>query len=159
MKEQETRAYFFGNMYLSSIQQGIQAAHVITNMFSEYRNQSKRRNMLYKWASKDKTIVLLNGGCSVDLRKISTLFDDTSKNPYPWSEFYEDGDSLDGALTSVGIVLPERIYAGAKAIRDGSVQSDYDHVFVYINNEAHWIQYNWWEKSLIEIINGCSLAI
>ena len=30
------RAYFFGNMYLSSIQQGIQAAHCLGEMFLKY---------------------------------------------------------------------------------------------------------------------------
>ena len=159
MKEQETRAYIFGNMYLSSIQQGIQAAHVITNMFAEYKNRSKRKNMLYRWASKDKTIVLLNGGRSTDLRHLATFFDDNRKNPYPWSEFFEDEDSLDGALTSVGIILPERIYEGAKCIREGGELTDSGFILVYINDEANWIRYSWWEKSLMEIINKCSLAI
>ena len=33
------RAYYFGNMYLSSIQQGIQAAHATHELFNKYMPQ------------------------------------------------------------------------------------------------------------------------
>jgi len=107
------RAYFFGNMYLSPIQQGIQAAHVTHELFLKYGIDSQ----LFDWAHDHKTMILLNGGYSVNLRDLMTLFD-THKNPYPWAHFNEGDDSLDGALTSVGIILPERIYVTAAAMRD-----------------------------------------
>jgi peptidyl-tRNA hydrolase len=78
----EMRAYIFGNMYLSSIQQGIQAAHVITDMFVKHKRANKKRKMLHDWATHDKTMVLLNGGTSQDLRYLMNLFEDKN-NPKP----------------------------------------------------------------------------
>ena len=116
------RAYFFGNMYLSSIQQGIQAAHVLHELFLKYPSPvttEGRGDHLWAWASSHKTMILLNGGYADTLREIIKLFDDKN-NPYPWAFFNEGQDSLDGALTSVGIVLPEHIYETAAAIRDNA---------------------------------------
>ena len=46
------RAYFWGNMYLSSIQQGIQAAHVVTEMFAKYvDNEFRAERDLREWAA------------------------------------------------------------------------------------------------------------
>lgn len=114
------RAYFFGNMYLSSIQQGIQAAHVTHELFSKYTSIAPVSDFLFDWASHPhKTIVLLNGGYGDNLRELIHRFD-TRENPYPWTFFNEGEDSLDGALTCVGIVLPEKIYETAKALREGN---------------------------------------
>jgi len=119
------RAYFFGNMYLSSIQQGIQAAHVTHELFNKYSTVSGADGLsilghsdtLFSWSLSHKTMILLNGGYSENLREIIALFD-TPENPYPWAHFNEGEDSLDGALTSVGIVLPEKIYVTATAMRE-----------------------------------------
>jgi hypothetical protein len=34
----------------------------------------------------------------------------SKENPFPYASFYEDKDSLDGALTGVGIILPKEVY-------------------------------------------------
>lgn len=108
------RAYFYGNMYLSSIQQGIQGLHSTSEMFVKYRNtynveDDKKSDMLYTWAEHFKTVVLLNAGYADEIRKLIKVFGD-KRNPYPWAEFYEGKDSLDGALTDVGIILPVHVY-------------------------------------------------
>jgi len=113
------RAYFFGNMYLSPIQQGIQAAHVTHELFLKYGIDSR----FYDWAQDHKTMILLNGGYSENLRELIALFD-SRENPYPWAHFNEGEDSLDGALTSVGIVLPEKIYETAKALSKGNIAAE-----------------------------------
>ena len=110
------RAYYFGNMYLSSIQQGIQAAHATHELFNKY-GASEKAETLFNWSQNHKTMILLNGGYSENLRALIALFD-TQENPYPWAHFNEGEDSLDGALTSVGIVLPEKIYVTAAAMRN-----------------------------------------
>ena len=118
------RAYFFGNMYLSSIQQGIQAQHTTAELFIKYNPPGTDRlldeaPLLFEWASDHKTSILLNGGYSSTLREIIELFRDED-NPFPWVSFNESEDALDGALTCVGIVLPARIYETAAAIRDNA---------------------------------------
>ena len=110
------RAYFFGNMYLSSIQQGIQAAHVTHELFRKYKVASKQFDVLANWADLHKTMILLNGGYADNLRTLIDMFNNT-QNPYPFTWFNEGEDSLDGALTCVGIVLPEKIYETASMIR------------------------------------------
>ena len=116
------RAYFFGNMYLSSIQQGIQAAHVVGELIVKYtpipaRIRSKQWGPLMEWASDHKTMVLLNAGYSEEIRNLVHFFE-TEDNPYPWHFFKEGKDALDGALTCVGIILPERIYETGKICRE-----------------------------------------
>jgi len=110
------RAYFFGNMYLSSIQQGIQAAHVTAEMFTKLHESEDAFMYLLEWATNHKTMILLNAGYSEEIRSLVEMFDSTD-NPYPWASFNEGKDALDGALTCVGIILPEKIYRIAELNR------------------------------------------
>lgn len=106
------RAYFFGNYYLSGVQQGVQAIHVTSEMFKKYQYESKKNkhesenHVLKNWTCDGKTVILLNGGNSAALQTLCTVFN-SKKNPFPWAFFNEDDASLNGALTSVGIILPE----------------------------------------------------
>jgi hypothetical protein len=43
------RLYTFGNYYLSSIQQGIQAGHAAVELFNKYEN-SEQLNTVKEWA-------------------------------------------------------------------------------------------------------------
>jgi len=105
------RGYFFTNMYLSTIQAGIQCAHAIGRMAREY-------NYIFnEWIENHETIILLNGGNCTDLddlydtlsRLIKDLNYDDS-NPLPLVRFHEDKRSLNEATTCVGIILPDSIY-------------------------------------------------
>jgi hypothetical protein len=157
------RAYFFGNMYLSSIQQGIQAAHVVTHMFRDYRQASKRRKMLYEWANKHKTMVLLNGGGHRDLLNL-VAFLDVKQNPYPWAMFAEDEESLNLTITSVGVILPEQVYEAAKLIREdknGEAERFAEEGVIDLMIDGKYrtgVKFTWWVRSLIERINSCPLA-
>ncbi len=147
------RAYFFGNMYLSSIQQGIQAQHTTSELFIKNReidlyeytketgdnppkslvDSAKKTELLYEWAREHKTSILLNGVFSSTLRELIARFN-TKHNPYPWTYFCEDEDAIGplvpttdgsgGALTCVGIILPEKIYETAKALREGNIAAE-----------------------------------
>ena len=111
------RAYYFGNMYLSSIQQGIQALHCTSQMYLKYEvDSSLCMSNLRDWGENHKTVVLLNGGESAALCGIARNFG-TVGNPYPHAYFEEGIPDLNGAMTCVGIVLPEYIYGVADELR------------------------------------------
>ena len=138
------RAYFFGNMYLSSIQQGIQAGHVIGEMSVKYG--ANPDSMFSEWAKDHKTMILLNSGMSSNLSDIVKHLS-KSDNPFNWAPFFESREALDGALTSVGIILPEEIY---------SVKSSGDPV----RDRLHWsMDFDPWHVELLEIITSKRTAI
>jgi hypothetical protein len=109
-------------MYLSSLQVGLQSAHCLSDMFVKYEKRkithvgNEEIPMLHNWAEEHKTMILLNGGYSETLRNLLNFFDD-KRNPYPFAYFNEGQDALDGALTCVGIILPEKIYESSAYIR------------------------------------------
>lgn len=37
-------------------------------------------------------------------------------NPFPWAHFHEVDEALDGSLTNVGVILPERMYIHAQDV-------------------------------------------
>lgn len=142
------RAYFFGNMYLSPIQQGIQALHVVGDMSIKYpyNHSCKETNDYMNWADNYKTVVLLNGGMESDLKDIVSFFDNQD-NPFSWDYFEESQDALNGALTSVGIILPERIYVNAKTMRSNDDLG-------YLDTQG----VSEWEQKLYAVLNSCRLA-
>lgn len=98
-------------MYLSSIQQGIQAFHCLGEMLIKHHptNVDVRTNLVYNWLQHEKTLVCLNGGNN---KSLTEFYDMIVDNPlYPVAKFHEDEQSMDGMLTCVGIIVPERIYA------------------------------------------------
>jgi hypothetical protein len=121
------RLYTFVNFYLSDIQRGIQSAHLVHDMFINwtgvsvneepttwYLEKIKRRNALIEWAALHKTMIVCNGGNSQDLDQLFTELSHWQRleREYhlPFDSFYEDGPSLNHALTCVGVVLPEDLY-------------------------------------------------
>ena len=164
------RAYYFGNMYLSSIQQGIQAAHVTAEMLLKYVTITEdyevtanpKRIMAWQWARDHKTMVLLNGGYGETIRNLIEFFDDI-ENPYPWAEFYEGEDALDGALTDVGIILPEKIYAGSSELRSNPAAPqlllEEGCLGLFTGTpEARTEEYSRWEAQLMGKLNTFGLA-
>ena len=164
------RAYFVGNMYLSSIAQGIQAAHVLGEMFDKYQHSANQfqddtiqTQYLYEWVDLHKTMILLNGGYSENLHKLYEFFS-SEENPYPFAKFHEGQDALDGALTSVGIILPDKIYGVDPAsVPDALIflatygfysTTVTDSKTGYINS----YEYTKWELELIQRISQFGLA-
>ena len=166
------RAYFFGNMYLSSIQQGIQAAHVVAEMATRYSAfaSTSGPGMFTEWATDHKTMILLNAGYSEEIRNLKDLFQKNS-NQYPWAYFHESDEALDGALTCVGIILPEKIYGLAKLMRTEPVhvRQVIEHNVVtsgqYLplavqteSGEAEKWDYTKWEWALVTRLNQYGMA-
>ena len=122
------RLYTFCNMYLSSIQQGIQTAHIVSELWVKYgaADTSPELTHLYGWAKHHKTIIVLNAGYSSEIYSLAEDFFRMRENPYPWAFFHEDPmaigsmeENTSGALTAVGIVIPEKIYELYAAMRKG----------------------------------------
>jgi len=143
MKQENLRAYFFQNMYLQGIQAGIQTQHTTTEMFVKYNYPTAKLAFgvqlitLMDWASLHKTTIVLNGGMSGDLLELEQLLS-SEDNPYPWSSFRESEYALNGALTSVGIVLPEKVYGYYKLSEGEQGQ-------VWLSN---------WERELVEVLSS-----
>ena len=156
------RAYFFGNMYLSQIQQGIQAAHAVHEMFVKYRDTQmiSVAETLYDWAVHHKTMILLNGGYADAIQDLVNFFNHRD-NHLPFAPFYEEKASLNGALTTVGIVVPEKIYATAAAIRkDAQLR---EHIWEngsleLADDKVTTLRFSRWEAELIDKLNTFSLA-
>lgn len=121
MEEIQYRFYGFGNYYLSSLQQGLQAGHTVAQLFVEHTGE--KLSQVHEWAKNHKTMVLLNGGNSLSLANLHEKFNMWSQEgmPFAFAKFNEDEQSLGGALTYVGIILPNDIYDAAAALRAGVV--------------------------------------
>lgn len=135
------RYYGFGNMYLSSLQQGLQNAHAIAEMFVKYQiSGTAEAASMYDWAENHKTMILLNAGYGKNIHALVERFDHF-ENPYPWADFHEEEASLDGAITCVGIVLPEKIYESAAQLRKLPYRSR-DEVLQKIEETG---EITWWD--------------
>lgn len=166
------RFYGFGNYYLSSLQQGLQAAHCVADMFMKYEYSEDdvllRRNVLLEWARQHKTMVLLNGGNSSELHDLYNFLNDYN-NPYPYVRFYEDEQSLNCALTYVGVILPEKIYKSAALVRNvPEAVTSVNTLTRFLSNQKFsdiisnaiedTFEISEWEHELIKRLNTYSLA-
>ena len=152
------RYYGFTNMYLSSIQVGIQNAHCLVSMGRKYNEDTlievgSPQYMFENWADNHKTMICLNGGNQAMLNELAFFFI-SDDNPFAWDQFFEDEQSLNGCLTCVGIILPEAIYEAAKEY--------YECRSYPIETRAGIIveKYNLteWELELVTILNTFKLA-
>ena len=116
------RCYHLNNMYMSSIQQGIQSAHAQMELFVKYQTPTNQKSMLYDWATNHKTMIVLNGGFLSDMVSAYQFFD-SGKNPYPYVKFHESDEALGGILTNIAIVLPEKSYKLSELIRNRMVDA------------------------------------
>lgn len=118
------RGYAWSNMYLSSIQNGIQGWHANNEILAKYRATSPEFSVFLAWAKRHKTLILLNGGYADNLIRIehtlTRLNKILRKNPLqqrllgvkgiPFASFREEVAALNAAMTSVFAVLPETCF-------------------------------------------------
>ena len=152
------RLYTFGNFYMSSIQQGIQGLHSTAEMFIKY-DYSSQRSDLFQWARADKTVICLNAGMDVNLQSIKAGFE-SPDNPYAWSFFNEAPEAMNGMLTNVAIILPDRIYHTAQNIRSRKCYF-LDNVLTVRTNDGTdqpIDTFSDFDMELINLLNSCSLA-
>ena len=135
------RLYSLTNYYLSSIQKGIQTAHLVSELSRMDREHALGKGkrspstMFREWADHHKTIILLNGGNSARLgyfhnAMISLAPGQTVRiaDEFPVVYFREDEDSLNGALTAVGVILPESVYKSGELLDGECGSSTYRNV-------------------------------
>lgn len=124
------RLYCFVNsLYLSSLQKGLQTAHVVSEMHAKYGTKSE---ILNQWASKHKTIIILDGTNHDTIKKISDAIEIAGKSfRVPYATFQEDEASLNCACTATGIILPEFLYLMPKRIDDEPSPGSFFH---YLKN-------------------------
>jgi hypothetical protein len=109
------RLYSFANFYLSPLQHGLQTAHCVSDMAAMVANLGTDHISLvdtfYDWARNHKTIIICNGGNVAMLEDLFTrLVDHSHQFSLPLVKFYEDEQSLNNALTTVAILVPEWAY-------------------------------------------------
>ena len=143
------RFYAWGNMYLSSIQQGIQSLHCISELYLKVRAHREEEPQhvvdLYTWGADYKTVVILNAGEMSALENVEDLMS-RADNPYAWASWRESPESLNGALTNVGVILPERMYMAARDKKK------------YWRNWDNRQKLTPWEIELADLINSTYMA-
>lgn len=97
----EYRMYCLAEKHLSSIQKAIQSAHAIVEYGLTYGDTPEYK----QWAGKDKTIVILDGGNSIDLDSIK---DQLRCEGWPFEMFYEP--DMDNFMTTIAFLAPDRVY-------------------------------------------------
>jgi len=167
------RAYFFCNFYLSSIQQGIQSAHCLHELFVKYPiNHDEASALLWEWATSHKTMIVLNGGNSADLNNMVVSLEKLANEAQiPFTSFSEDEQSLNRAITCVGMVLPERLYEAAALVRKPETvvitrhagSNRHNVIVVPTNGETRLLSvgegvFTFAEFALIQAVNAASLA-
>jgi len=98
------KVYNLAPMYLSSIQQGIQAAHAQVKLVKKYSDDTS----VQSWVD-SPTTVCLNGGSSIRMHEFKDFLEMYST--LPWTFFREDEESLEGLLTNICILVPEHVSA------------------------------------------------
>lgn len=151
---QETRAYFFNNMYLQGIHAGIQSAHTIAEMMVAFPDHP----LLKQWATIDKTIIVLNAGYSSVLEEFITLL---MGSDWPFAYFNESQEALNGALTNVGVILPESIYnfnSEIRKIQETTIHSSFYEAMNFLTSTKYrGVVYTPRDLKLIEMMSKLQL--
>lgn len=130
--------YTFTNFYLSSIQQGIQTAHVQHELWLKYLpffhlndnivgispHESKMHHIskiLKEWASDHKTMVVLNGGDNFALQDLTEFLCDKQNN-MPWAHWRESEGALGGSSTAVSIIPDTATFKLIRMYKKGEIQ-------------------------------------
>lgn len=163
----KTRLYSVVNQYIAGIHAGIQSAHAISEMFLDYpQRRNNAGNLLWDWADRDKTVIVLDGGYQSSLQELCEKLKPLS-GTYPWASFCEEQDALNGAMTAVAVVLPEYMYAPqyatsiegpvAQAVFGGTVGLEIANQFKDLETGNVLHNYTQPEKNLIEAIKALRL--
>jgi len=172
--QEELRCYTFSDFMLSSIQQGIQSGHAAVELFNKYLIEEGWQNgyaeVVQDWAANHKTMVCLNGGTYADVCDWLNFFENglvDHENDFPFVGFEEE-EAQGGNLTSVAVILPERIFEGAKALREHKWNDSYVLVYDHLLKETRitfdaktaplTLTYNEWERELMERLSRAPLA-
>lgn len=108
----EYRMYGLVPYNLSPIQQGIQFGHAVVEYQQNVRNLPPHETIYNKWAQKDKTFIILNGGTTNNtpdkLGSLNKHLVTLNDNGVLTSEFYEP--DLGDQLTAFVFLVDERVF-------------------------------------------------
>jgi len=145
-------------MYLQGIHAGIQSQHCTAEMFVKYAEcLDGEDNLLYDWAENHKTTIVLNGGYASALYELSVFLDDDDENPYPWAYFKESEEALDGCITNVGIILPDKIFNYSQIRMDLLERNQWLNTYPAPRDLNGRMGYTDWEIELAEKVEACKL--
>lgn len=105
------KLFAFTNTYLSDLQKGLQTAHLVGDMSWDYtkglagKKNPKAAKLFEEWRTVHRTIIIFNGGNHETLGEMFDKYKEQRK--YPVGLFQEDHQSLRGAHTVFGIILPD----------------------------------------------------
>lgn len=122
------RLYFFSNHYISATQHGIQGIHSFGEIVLDLLNADRQRaqlgfGVLRDFLSVEKTVIILNGGYASSLEAIHQRLGEIADSWNAGTEgmpvllhakFHEEQAALNGALTSVAVLVPECSYFDAR---------------------------------------------
>jgi hypothetical protein len=177
----ELRLYTFTNFYLSSIQAGIQSAHLVGELVNRYLQpdvaidphawpEVQASYIFKQWCKEHKTMIVLSAGANQDLHELKQLvsadvgayyietpvavgrISEYKLEALPCAWFHEDEPSLAGILTCVGIVLPSRVF---NAVRHNTNPAD------WIYEDDEFVEYYpsiSRTAKLLEVVKSCGLA-
>ena len=172
---EELRCYTFTDFMLSQIQQGIQSGHASMELVNKYLIEEGWQNgyaeQVADWVQNHKTIMCMNGGDYASVVEWLRFFEDglvlEHQNGFPFAGFSEEA-SQGGNLTSVSVILPERIINGVTAIREAKWNDNYvvvwDHLLEELRitfdakTEPLTLTYNKWERDLINRLRNARFA-
>ena len=119
------RMYQFVLTFLKPIQYGIQGGHSVVELMAKYPKNKDVR----EFALKHKTFIVLDGGTYPQMAELLKHISHKS-NPYPWAEFREPDMSETPVLTSIAILLPEKLYS------DELVSSEWESRFLKLKGQC-----------------------
>lgn len=99
----EYRMYVLVLRQLDGINKGIQATHACLEYALKYGDTEEYQNYI----NNDKTVIILNGGTSIDLYSI---YEDLVNNNIKFGYFREP--DLDNMITAICFLADERVYNG-----------------------------------------------
>lgn len=104
---------FVAGLYLSPLQCGLQTAHAVSEMYSFYEQRGLApKDVVAEWAYTDKTIIILN---ALNSKGVEAVYMQLAGLAFalglPTTIFHEDEDSLNGAATATGIIVPRKYFA------------------------------------------------
>lgn len=125
------RTYVVLHTYFKSLLNGVQGGHACVEMSVKYEPGTPQFALYQKWARVDKTLLYLDGGVSFHMHQYLGKLQTLGRTVLPWAPFFEDEETLEGMLTAVAVILPERIakateleWNDAKATREGPIHDD-----------------------------------
>lgn len=130
-----TRFYsFVAGLYLSPLQCGLQTAHAVSEVYDFHSLNRKSKYMLIynQWASTDKTIIILNALNSRGVLNAHVVLLEFAKQfLLPLAIFHEDADSLNGAATACGMVIPRKFYDVTFTKGEEAGESYFEHISTF----------------------------